>query len=76
MNQMNAHLDPETCIALKPILDDGKEATKERDDCRSWTVDLACILGISCSGFSSDEIQKQYAELRGRITEVVKILKA
>lgn len=70
------YLDPETCIALKPILDDGKEAMKERDDCHSWTVGLARILGISCSGFASEEIPKQYAELRGRITEVVKGLKA
>ena len=73
---MNTPLDPEACIALKPILDDGKRAMEERDDCHGWTVDLARILGISCSGFSSEEIPKQYAELRGRITEVVKILKA
>lgn len=70
-----AYLDPETCIALKPVLDVGKRAMEERNDCHGWTVDLARILGISCSGFESEEIPKQYAELRGRITEAVKALK-
>lgn len=70
------HLDPETYIALKPVLDVGKKAMEERDDCHGWTVGLARILGISCSGFASEEIPKQYAELRGRITEAVKGLKA
>jgi hypothetical protein len=70
------YLDPETCIALKPILDDGKRAMDQLDAANSWTVGIANILGVSLADFSSEEIPKQYAELRGRITEVVKILKA
>lgn len=72
---MNTRLDPETCIALKPILDAGRVDANERAAYNNWAVHLASTLGISCSDFSSEEIPKQYAELRERITEVVKGLK-
>ena len=73
---MNTPLDPETSRRLQPVIDDGEQAIRQRDTYNAWTVDLARILGISCSGFESEEIPKQYAELRGRITEAVKALKA
>ena len=69
------HLDPATCMALKPIVDEGNQAAAERDFYYGWTVGLAMTLGIPISGFASDEVSEQYAELRERITKAVKEMK-
>ncbi len=68
------HLDPATCMALKPILDAGKEAMAQMDACNTWTVGIANLLGVSLADFSSTEIPEQYAELRERITKAVKVI--
>ena len=70
------HLDPATCMALKPIVDSGNRAMSEQDVYRGWTVGLALTLGIPISGFASNEVSEQYAELRERITKAVKEMKA
>ena len=69
------HLDPATCMALKPIMDVGRQAQNERDAYNTWTVDLACILKIPLDNPASEDITEQYAELRERITKAVKEMK-
>jgi hypothetical protein len=59
-------------MALKPILDDGKQAMAQMDACNTWSVGIANLLGVSLADFSSTEIPDQYAELRERITKTVK----
>lgn len=73
---MNTHLYPETCIALKPDYDTLRGAIMERSLYNSWAVELANILGVPFDGLSIEDMTERYAELRERITEVVKGLKA
>lgn len=69
------HLDQATCMTLNPIIDSGNRARVERDIYHGWTVDLALTLGIPISGFASDKVSEQYAELRERTTKAVKEMK-
>ena len=66
-------LDPATCVALKPIHDSGNQAIQERDAWNRWSVEIARMLNVSCSGFASDVVADQYAELRERITQALSI---
>lgn len=70
---MNAHNEsiPETFITLKPIHDIGNRAIKERDEWNRWSVEIARMLNVSCSGFASDVVAEQYAELRDRIKQAL-----
>lgn len=64
-------LDPATLTALQPIHDVGDQAIRERDAWNTWSVQIARLLGISCSDFNSDVVAEQYGELRERITQAL-----
>lgn len=69
------HLDPATCIALKPDYDTLKGAITERSLYNSWAVELANILGVPFDGLSLENMTERHAELRERITKAVKEMK-
>lgn len=73
---MNTHLDPKTCIALKPDYDTLRGAIMERSLYNSWAVELANILGVPFDGLSLENMTERDAKLRERITEAVKRLRA
>lgn len=69
--QLERDLDPHTCLALRPLIDAGNAAKKERDEYNMWAVRIAITLGVSCSNFRAEDVGSQYAELRSRITDAL-----
>lgn len=65
-------MDPATCLALRPIIDLGNQAMKERDEWNRWAVEIARTLNVSCSDFASEVVADQYAELRVRIAQALR----